>query len=271
MTEHRLTLRINEAERQGRPALIPFLTAGFPDLDGFWKSMDELDADGADVIEVGVPFSDPVADGPVVEAASQKALGKGVNLAWTLRGLGERKNRYRAALVLMGYYNPFLQYGLERFANEAAQAGVAGCIVPDLPLEEDGELRSALEERGLALVPLVGVNTGRERMRAYARKAQGYAYLVSVLGTTGVRGAFPPELKQAFSLAREEFSVPVALGFGISHPAQVEALPVRPQAIVFGSALLGHLEGGHSAAGFMERWRGWRLPCGDCRRASDLP
>jgi tryptophan synthase alpha chain len=260
MTDHILTLRITEAEQQGRAALVPFLTAGFPDLDSFWRNMDELDAGGADIIEVGVPFSDPVADGPVVEAASQKALSRGVNLAWTLGGLRERKMRYRAALVLMGYYNPFLQYGLERFASEAAEAGVAGCIVPDLPLDEDGDLRSALEKRGIALVPLVGVNTGRERMRAYARKAQGYAYLVSVLGTTGVRRAFPPELKQAFTLAQEEFSVPVALGFGISSPAQVEALPVRPKAIVFGSALLAHLENGESAASFMERWRGWRLP-----------
>jgi tryptophan synthase alpha chain len=266
MTEHVLALRINEAEEQGRPALVPFLTAGFPGLDSFWTNMEELDAGGADIIEIGVPFSDPVADGPVVEAASHKALGNGVNLAWILGELRKRKNRYRAALVLMGYYNPFLQYGLERFARDAAEAGVAGCIVPDLPLDEDGDLRAALESRGIALVPLVGINTGRERMQAYARKAKGYAYLVSVLGTTGVRGVFPPELEQAFSLAREVFSVPVALGFGISHPAQVEAMPVRPRAIVFGSALLRHLESGQSAASFMRQWRGWRLsPSGGMR------
>ena len=254
MKEHILTLRINEAEQQGRIALVPFLTAGFPGLESFWQNMDELEAGGADIIEIGVPFSDPVADGPVVEAASQKALANGASLSWILRGLGERKNRYRAALVLMGYYNPFLQYGLERFATEAAEAGVAGCIVPDLPLDEDGDLRAALERRRIALVPLVVINTGRERMQAYAEKAQGYAYLVSVLGITGVRSAFPPELEKAFLLAREVFSLPVALGFGISQPAQVAAMPVRPRAIVFGSALLDHLENGHSAASFMRRW-----------------
>jgi tryptophan synthase alpha chain len=154
----------------------------------------------------------------------------------------------------MGYYNPFLQYGLERFAAEAEEAGVAGCIVPDLPLDEDGDLRAALERRGIALIPLVGVNTGRERMQAYAEKAHGYVYLVSVLGTTGMRSTFPPELEKAFLLAREAFSIPIALGFGISRLEQVTAMPIRPQAIVFGSALLSHLENGHSAASFINNF-----------------
>lgn len=255
MNEHRLTAAINNAVRQGRVALIPFLTAGFPTPETFWTHLDELDAGGADIIEIGVPFSDPVADGPVVEAASQQALAQGVTLAWILEGLHERRGRYRAELVLMGYYNPFLQYGLQRFGRQAAEAGVAGCIVPDLPLEEDGPLRQALEARDIALIPLVGLNTDRGRMRAYARQARGYAYLVSVLGTTGVRSGFSGEVEQACALAREVFDVPVALGFGISGPEQVADLPVRPEAVVFGSALLAHLECGNSAASFMARWK----------------
>ncbi|MDR0339242.1 MAG: tryptophan synthase subunit alpha [Desulfovibrio sp.] len=252
--EHILTTSIQKAADRGRTALIPFLTAGFPGRERFWTELEALDKGGADIIEIGVPFSDPVADGPVVEAASVKALENGVSLAWILDELKRRRGGFRAPLVLMGYYNPFLQYGLERFAEDAARAGVAGCIVPDLPLDEDAALRAALEAHGMALIPLIGVNTDGERMRAYAQKAKGFAYLVSVLGTTGERSAFPPELDRAFRLAREIFSVPIALGFGIARPEQVAAMPVRPRAVVFGSALLRHIEEGGNASGFMERW-----------------
>ena len=254
MNTHILSRRIQAANDEGRSALIPFITAGFPGKDEFWTHLGGLDAAGADIIEIGVPFSDPVADGPVVEAASVRALENGVTLAWILDGLKERRGRYAAPLVLMGYYNPFLQYGLERFAATALEAGVAGCVVPDLPLNEDGALREVLAPRGIALIPLVGVNTGEERMRAYAEKAEGYAYLVSVLGTTGVRDSFPPELAAAFALASRSFGVPVALGFGISRPEQIAAMPVQPRAVVFGSALLKHIEAGHTAESFMRRW-----------------
>jgi tryptophan synthase alpha chain len=264
MPEHILTERIRAAGAEGRPAVIPFLTAGFPDFKRFWIALDELDEGGADIIEVGVPFSDPVADGPVVEAASHHALAGGVTLDRLLQGLREREEKRRASgserrgapLVLMGYYNPFLQYGLARLAEEAARAGVRGCIVPDLPLGEDEEMRVALEAHDLALIPLVGINTGLERMQAYAQRARGFVYLVSVLGVTGMRGAFPPELEAAFGRAREAFDVPLALGFGLSSPEQASALPIRPDAVVIGSALLRLLEQGGTAAEFMRVWRG---------------
>lgn len=257
MNPQTMQARIARANAQGRAALIPFLTAGFPTPDKFWTTMDELDAGGADIIEVGVPFSDPVADGPTVEAASQRALENGVTLENILEGLLRRKGRYKAALVLMGYYNPFLQYGLERFAAKAKEAGVSGCIVPDLPLDEDSAMRAALAGQGLVLIPLVGLNTDSARMAEYASRADsgGYAYLVSVLGTTGSRDGFPPELRQALVRAQQAFTIPVALGFGISRPEQIEAMPVKPQAVVFGSSLLQHLEGGGSASSFMKVWR----------------
>jgi tryptophan synthase alpha chain len=160
----------------------------------------------------------------------------------------------------MGYYNPFLQYGLRAFAAEAAAAGVAGCIVPDLPLEEGAPLREALRAEGLDLIPLVGLNTSAERMAAYARVAGGYAYLVSVLGVTGERGGFPPELAAALERAQKAFSVPLALGFGLSRPEQLAGLPARPAAVVFGSALLKHLQAGRKAADFMAIWRGAGRP-----------
>ena len=168
MKQHILTERINERVKQGRTAVIPFLTAGFPDLESFWTHLEGLDKGGADVIEIGVPFSDPVADGPVVEAASQKALANGVTLRWILEGLRQRKGTYSSQLVFMGYYNPFLQYGLEKFAREASEAGVVGWVVPDLPHGEDEPMRSALSECGMALVPLVGVNTRLQRLQKYA-------------------------------------------------------------------------------------------------------
>ncbi|WP_164561751.1 tryptophan synthase subunit alpha [Nitratidesulfovibrio vulgaris] len=254
MSASRLERRIREAQAAGRPALIPFLTAGFPTPERFWDELEALDAAGADIIEVGVPFSDPVADGPVVAAASQRALESGVTLRWIMDGLAARKGRLRAGLVLMGYLNPFMQYGFERFVSDAADAGVAGCIIPDLPLDEDADLRALLAARGMDLIALVGPNTGEGRMREYAAVASGYVYVVSVMGTTGVRDGLPVEVADTLARARQCFSIPVALGFGISRPAQLEGLSHPPDAVIFGSALLRHLDAGGDAASFMKAW-----------------
>lgn len=251
----RLEARVAAANAAGRPALVPFLTAGFPTLDRFWEEMDGLDRGGADIIEIGVPFSDPVADGPVVEAASLRALENGVTLRWILDGLKARAGRYDAELVLMGYYNPFLQYGLENLAADAAAAGVAGFIVPDLPLEEDAEMRALLAARGIDLIALVGPNTTEERMAEYAAVASGYVYVVSVLGITGVREGLPPEVPQTLARARRAFRLPLALGFGIREPKQLEGFSDRPDAVVFGSALLRHIDAGNSAESFLAAWK----------------
>ena len=254
MSAHSLQQRIEAANAQGRVARIPFVTAGFPTPDRFPHILRELDESGADIIEVGVPFSDPVADGPVVEDASRRALEQGVTLKGIMQTLTALTPRPQAGLVLMGYYNPFLQYGLDALAADAANAGVQGFIVPDLPLEEDGLLRRVLSARKLDLIPLVGVNTSEERMRAYARQATGYVYVVSVLGTTGVRKDVSEAASAALVRARAVFDLPVALGFGIQSPAQIAAMPVKPQAAVFGSALLRHLDAGRSACEFMAPW-----------------
>jgi len=250
-----LTTRMMEALAAGRKALIPFLPGGFPDKDRFFDELEALDAGGADIIEIGVPFSDPVADGPVVEKASLDCLAGGVCLSWLLGELTRRKGRYRAGLVLMGYYNPFYQYGLEQLAADAAAAGVSGCIVPDLPLEEAGPMTEALAKEGLDLVPLVGLNTKEDRLAAYAAKARGYVYFVSVLGTTGMRDSLPAEIKERLTVVRRLFKVPVALGFGIKEPAQLAAFGDLIDGVVFGSALIAHITAGGTAAEFMERWR----------------
>ena len=254
MTTSRLTERIRKVNAAGRKALIPFIPGGFPDLGQFWTHLEALDAGGADIIEIGVPFSDPCADGPVVEKASIQALEAGVSLKWLLDGLKARAGRFQAELVLMGYLNPFLQYGFDKLAEDAAAAGVSGFIIPDLPLNEDAPYRAALKGRGMALVPLVGLNTDLERMKAYAAEAEGYVYVVSVLGTTGARESFPAELADALARAREAFSVPIALGFGIKEPGQLKVFGDSIDAVIFGSALITHIRETGSVDAFMARW-----------------
>ncbi|MDR3134907.1 MAG: tryptophan synthase subunit alpha [Deltaproteobacteria bacterium] len=269
MSENVLTQAILAAKAKGRPALIPFLTAGYPCPGKFWEALAELAGSGADIIEIGVPFSDPVADGPVVAAAGLKALGDGIDVAWILGGLKQRA--IKAPLVLMSYANPLLQHAwpmtdpkaslgdrvlesLRLLAREAKEAGLAGLIVPDVPLEESAPFQKAFSEASLDLVPLVGPNTTRERMEKYARFARGYVYVVSVLGTTGARETLPPEAIETLGRAREAFGLPLALGFGLKSPSQLKALGASPDAVIIGSALLKHLADGGGPREFMAPW-----------------
>jgi len=249
-----LTDRIHAATATGRKAVIPYLPAGFPDKVRFWEELAALNAGGADIIEIGVPFSDPVADGPVVEEASLHSLEQGVNLAWILSELVKRKGSFKAGLVLMGYYNPFLQYGLTRLAKDCAAAGVAGLIIPDLPLEEMEPISTALESSGVEFICLVGLNTPHERLTRYAARARGFVYFVSVLGTTGVRESLPQEVLTKLREVRPLFNVPLALGFGISRPEQVKPFGDLIDAVVVGSALVKAVRDGSGAAGFMRAW-----------------
>lgn len=253
---HPLEQKIAAARAAGRLAVIPFITAGFPHPQDFWEHLGEIDSAGTDIIEIGVPFSDPVADGPVVEEASRRSLAYGVNLDDLLAELAVRRGRYQARLVLMGYFNPFYQFGLERLARQAAQAGVAGFIIPDLPLEETAELKRILHSANIALIPLIGPNTSLGRMRMYAEDAEGYAYVVSVMGVTGERSNLAQAVGATIARAREAFSIPLALGFGLRHPEQLAALPdgCGPDAAVIGSALLTHIDSGKRASDFLAPW-----------------
>ncbi len=255
---HILEEKIRGAMAEDRYAVIPFLTAGFPDDETFWHAMVEMDRHGADIIEVGIPFSDPVADGPVVESASRQVLADGVTLAGVLEGFKLRKGFVQAGLVLMGYLNPFLQYGFDKLANDAVEAGISGLIIPDLPFEEEAPFRRALAAKGIALITLVGPNTSEERMKLYADASEGYIYVVSVLGTTGERASVAPMVASTMERARRCFTLPLAMGFGLSRPEQLAVLPEsgQPDAAVFGSALLTHLKAGRPVAEFMARWEG---------------
>ena len=264
---------INDNLGAGRLTRIPFLPAAFPGREEFWTILADLAAHGADIIEIGVPFTDPVADGPQVVEAGRQALANGGGLDYIFEGLARRRHKLSRGLVLMGYVNPFIQYGWRRaalkfrgpreimaaslafLAEKMSQAGVAGLIAPDLPLEESALWLKALRPRGLDLIALVGPNTSLEKMRAYADGGfGGYVYVVSVLGTTGLRGDLPPEAAETLKRARKAFDLPLALGFGLSSPAQLESLPERPAAAVFGSALIRHLAGGGTVRDFMAPW-----------------
>ncbi|MDR2455372.1 MAG: tryptophan synthase subunit alpha [Deltaproteobacteria bacterium] len=266
--ESPVTGAVRAARSQGRPAVVPFLTGGYPSLERFWTALEDLCESGADIIEIGAPFSDPVADGPVVAAASQKALDGGATLAYIVEGLKERD--FATPMVLMSYANPLAQYGwarasgktaLERLADslsilasDLAETPVKGVIVPDVPFEEAGPFYEAFSAEGLCLIPLVGPNTDSARMALYKPMAGGYVYAVSVLGTTGVREGLPKEAADTIRRAREVFSLPVALGFGIKDPAQLAALGADPDAVIIGSALLRHLGEGGSCRDFMRPW-----------------
>ncbi|AMK12448.1 tryptophan synthase subunit alpha [Pseudodesulfovibrio indicus] len=250
-----MQIKIEEAKAKGKVGLIPFLPAGFPDREQFWTELAELDAAGASVIEIGMPFSDPVADGPVVEKASLKCLADGINLAWILTELKKRKGQFKAALLLMGYLNPVYQYGLDKFGKDCAEAGVSGLIIADMPLEESQFVKDAIAPHNVALVPLIGLNTTKERMKLYADGAQGFCYFVSVLGTTGQRESLPARIKEKLAEAKEVFDIPVALGFGIKHPDQLAEFEGLMDAAVFGSALISHIQSGNSSASFMEPWK----------------
>lgn len=251
----KLTDRIQAARTAGRTALVPYLPAGFPDKARFFDQLKQLDDSGADVIEIGVPFSDPVADGPVIEAACNQCLEQGVTLGWILSELKARKGQFASGIVLMGYSNPFVQYGLEQFATDAAEAGVSGIIVPDLPLEEGAEFQVILAARNIDLVWLIGLNTPMGRMQAYAATARGFVYLVSVMGVTGERDALPAAVAAKLAEAKSVFTVPVALGFGLKTPSQLEPVKDLADAAVIGSALVRHIAGGGEAREFMAGWR----------------
>jgi tryptophan synthase alpha chain len=247
---NRLERVLEEARRRGRKALVTYLCAGDPDLASTERLVPALAAAGADVIELGVPFSDPLADGPTIQAASRRALDSGTTLAGVL-GLVTRlrQSGCQVPLVLFGYMNPIVRMGLEAFIARAADAGADAILVPDLPLEESGTLSQLAEARQLSLVLLAAPTTPPGRLRLIGERTRGFLYFVSITGVTGARAALPEDLPEKLRAARAATSVPVAVGFGISTPEQVRALAAHADAVVVGSALVAalHREGSDAA------------------------
>jgi tryptophan synthase alpha chain len=236
------------ASSHKRAALMPYLMGGFPDLDSSRDAGLAAADNGADVLELGVPFSDPLADGPVIHAAATEALKQGTKLDDVLRVAAVLAPRL--PVVLMVYANPILARGVERFTRLAADAGVAGMIVPDLPYDEAGELRAAADAAGLALVPLAAPTSTDERLADVGRDGRGFIYTVSLTGTTGERSSLPPELSQTVERMRSHTQLPVAVGFGISTAEQAAAVGDLADGVIVGSRVVRAAgEGGASAVG----------------------
>jgi tryptophan synthase alpha chain len=243
--------------RRERVAVVAFLTAGFPSKDHFAADLTALAAE-ADVVEIGVPFTDPMADGITIQRSSLAALAQGVSLAWILQTV-KSLPKQKAQLVFMGYLNPMLAYGLEKLAADAAAAGIAGFIVPDLPIEESADFEKALAPHGLALIRMVTPVTTPARLERLARDAQGFIYAVSMTGTTGravSAGGVPQDTLDYLDRVRQLASVPVCAGFGIREHAQVAALAPHVDGVVIGSAVIEAMEKGASTSELLRRLRG---------------
>ena len=248
----RISAAIGAAVAQGRPALVGFLTAGFPTRADFKRNLTEV-ASVCDVVEIGVPFSDPMADGSTIQRASFAALGNGVTLPWIL---GELAGSERSVpLLLMSYLNPLLAYGAKQLPSAAAAAGVSGFIVPDLPFEESGDLKSALDREGLALVQMVTPVTPPARLAMLCDSAQGFVYAVTMTGTTGKSAEVPDSVLDYMDRVKRCSRVPVCAGFGIRSRAQVERFASHVDGVVVGSALVEALEGGSDVRAFLRSLR----------------
>ena len=249
----RLEQAIRKANERGEPALAAFLTAGFPARQGFADVVRQV-AGHADIIELGVPFSDPMADGITIQDSSRQALADGVTLSWILNLVTELG--LSVPIVLMSYLNPLLSRGFEKLATDAAEAGVAGFIVPDLPVDEAGPLRAALAVREVALIQLVTPLTPVDRQRRIAAASQGFLYAVTRAGTTG-----GDSTESAFSIEayleglRAVSPVPVLAGFGIRTAGQVESLARHADGVIVGSALVERLAAGDDPAEFLQQLR----------------
>jgi len=245
---------IRSANARGEPAIVGFMTAGFPDKETFLRELVRV-ASAADVVEIGVPFTDPMADGMTIQRASHQALQGGVSLAWILASLGSLPERPGAPLLLMSYLNPLLAYGLDRLPSAARAAGVSGFIVPDLPYEECADLRAALESEGVGLVQMVTPVTPPERLAMLCREARGFIYAVTMTGTTGKTAAVPTDVTEYLTQVRSLAPIPVCAGFGIRSAEQVRLLKPVVVGVVVGSALVEVLERGDDPVAFINALR----------------
>ncbi|MFV9503948.1 MAG: tryptophan synthase subunit alpha [Oscillochloridaceae bacterium umkhey_bin13] len=228
---------------EGRVALMPYLTVGFPERESTLDLVPAMEAAGASMFELGVPFSDPLADGATIQRSAQRALINGVRLADCIATAAALRARGVAApLLLMGYYNPLLRYGVERACAELAAAGGDGWIIPDMPPEEASELRTAAQAHGLDLIMFVAPTTPEERIAQIVAQASGFIYVVALTGVTGARASVAANLGSVLERVRRYTDLPLVVGFGISRPEHVAEVARLADGAIVGSALIAHLE-----------------------------
>lgn len=242
--------RMTALRDRAQCALIPFITAGDPDLETTAKALQLLDANGADVIELGVPYSDPLADGPVIQAAATRALEKGTTIDRVLDMLREVTPQIKAPIVLFTYYNPILNRGIESFLKDIKAVGVSGLVVPDLPLEEVEALLQPAMAIGIEVVLLVAPTSSKARIEAIAQQSQGFVYLVSVTGVTGMRTQIQDRVQELVSDLRSVTDKAIGVGFGISEPSQArQVMEWGADAVIVGSAFVKRLADGSPEQG----------------------
>ncbi len=226
----------------GKTALVVYLTAGDPTLSASLEYISAAVEGGADIIEVGIPFSDPTADGPTIQAASTRALEGGTTVRGVLSLVSSFRKRHDTPVVLFGYYNPIFRYGVGSFCRDARGSGADGILVVDLPAEEAGEMAPAANRAGLDWIPLIAPTSGRRRIRRASEAGSGFLYMISVTGITGIRNELPAGIAEWAALVRTESRLPVAIGFGISTPALARAASRHADAVVVGSACVRIVE-----------------------------
>ena len=239
----RIGAALTAANDAGRPALVPFITAGYPEPADFITTLQAIAATG-DVVELGIPFSDPMADGMTIQRSSFEALKKGVSLKWIFDQLDSVEGGIDAPLVMMSYLNPLLALGYDELAKRALAAGVCGFIVPDLPFEESADLREALDAKGLGLIQLVTPATPDERLQTLCEASRGFVYAVTITGITGGGAGLPADLAGYLDKVSGLSSIPVCAGFGIRDAKDVAAVGKHANGAIVGSALVERLERG---------------------------
>jgi tryptophan synthase alpha chain len=239
---NRIDERFRRLRQAGERALMPYLTAGDPDLDTTRSLILEFEKRGADLIELGVPFSDPLADGVTIQRASQRSLSGGTTLPRILEMVGNLRADCRLPLALMSYVNPIFHFGYARFAKESAAAGVDGLIVPDLPPEEASELIEATAAHNLHTIFLIAPTSPQSRVRTIATASKGFIYYVSLRGVTGIRSRLSDDLESNLRMIRAETNLPLAVGFGVSTPEQVRMVSRVAEGVIVGSAIVSLLE-----------------------------
>jgi len=250
----RTALARDVSAQRGAPALVAFITAGYPEPREFLSVLRSI-ASVADAVEIGVPFSDPMADGVTIQRSSQHAIEHGVSLRWILDELARRDYELEAPVLLMRYLNPLLAFGLAALAARAAEVGVSGFIVPDLPHEESAPLRAALDPHGLALVQLVTPATPPERLRSLCAASQGFVYAVTRAGITGGESTLPPETAEYLAAVKAASDLPVCAGFGVRRAEQVATIARHADGVIVGSALVEVLERRENPATFLRSLR----------------
>ena len=244
---------LNRVNGEGRTALVPFITAGYPDPDTFIATLRSVAAVG-DVVEIGVPFSDPMADGMTIQRSSFAAIEHGVTLRWIFDQLAHADN-IEAPLVMMSYLNPLLAFGYDKLARRARETGVCAFIVPDLPYEESADIRIALDAEGVGLIQLVTPATPDERLRMLADASRGFVYAVTITGITGGGAGLPGDLANYLDKVSSLSSLPVCAGFGIRSAADVDNVGRHASGAIVGSALVEVLERGEDPAAFLKALR----------------